>query len=845
MRVQDAFEFCLTSDVHRRSRSGSDGLVWGSGYHLRKRSAKGKERSSTSDDTLEGRTKRGGFEGIEKVLAAIGFGGAGVPSSPSGARRGALTRDLFDTPEPEVDEDLMLGMVSVDAAGPSSSTNKAEMLLPLKTPKMAKRNSKDKDDISLVPLPLVPSAQSLQNTAAPVPGAPLLSLPYPFTQNGVGRVSSRDLVPFPAVGGVAVAAAGSVGRQSRGSRSTGSRGSRSGTTGSGSGTGTGEEEEEEEEDDDDEDEDEEDEDDEEEEEEDEDPSSNIGSESMSSLGQPISPSRGHPFFPGTNASPRARPHAHGHTRNPSGVSSGLSMSRSSGTGPRTQGRRSISSGATGATGTGSFSGGAYSNRYSYSASSGGAVMSQESGRVGSVGSRSTGNRSTTSEEDEGRERSLSVEGERGAAAAGIPMPPRHPNLQGTSHVLGQGQVQGQTRTRKVAISTPSSSSSSRSGSVPRSAGRLSVPVSVPGVVHRASPVVFPFPSATAGGIGTDVEGRYEDRRGGFEGYEWAAGEGAGEEGEDEDERGEREDRLGLLVPSPRVSMVSVVGGTGNGGSGGNGTQGGGGRSRTHSFHSIISSSSSSRSRSRTHSSHSISNLGSPSVRERASSVGHSVRSIVVAAAAGLGGSRSRVNSSMARLEEEREDSAAAVGEFGEKREKGGPAEQEGYASTASHSRSGSESVSGENYTFGRPVAFMRAGKEREERVDEEVEGEGDVVLMERAGSRVPDATGDDDEINEEDAGEEQGGHHEREGIDIPGRARAFQTHLHPQHLGVDQPTTVSDDGSHADISTAPASFVTAPPSMSHEGVVAGSAEEDMMGVGVGGQLGPPGSWRIV
>jgi len=51
---------------------------------------------------------------------------------------------------------------------------------------MAKRNSKDAD--ILIPTTQVLLSPAPQNIP---PGTPLLSLPYPFIQNGVGRVSSR------------------------------------------------------------------------------------------------------------------------------------------------------------------------------------------------------------------------------------------------------------------------------------------------------------------------------------------------------------------------------------------------------------------------------------------------------------------------------------------------------------------------------------------------------------------------------------------------------------------------------------------------------------------------------
>ena len=45
-------------------------------------------------DKLSVRPSEGGFEGIEKVLAAVGLGGA---AQPTPARRGMLSRDLFES----------------------------------------------------------------------------------------------------------------------------------------------------------------------------------------------------------------------------------------------------------------------------------------------------------------------------------------------------------------------------------------------------------------------------------------------------------------------------------------------------------------------------------------------------------------------------------------------------------------------------------------------------------------------------------------------------------------------------------------------------------------------------
>ena len=209
------------------------------------------------------------------------------------------------------------------------------------------------------------------------------------------------------------------------------------------------------------------------------------------------------------------------------------------------------------------------------------------------------------------------------------------------------------------------------------------------------------------------------------------------------------DRVGLLgvpaSPSPRASLLGASRVSLTTSSSGDGT-----RSRTHSATRSRHSSTNARSRSRTHS--------AASARDRANSLGASMRSLVHSAAAslsqlelvmrgatgpaaGLGGlglgsrPRSRVNSSMARLEEDVEMPAVATEMTTRNRDVSGTstssgsasqggsvevasnrlverarreeAEAEGYSSGGTHSRSGSENLSAENYTFGRPIAFMQ------------------------------------------------------------------------------------------------------------------------------------------
>ncbi|KAJ7187122.1 hypothetical protein C8R46DRAFT_1058957 [Mycena filopes] len=131
LRVQEAYEFCLT--VRPSSR-------W---------SQRKKNVTDTSELLGSGPITPEPFEGMEQVLAAVGF-----PSVPPPARRGVLTGDLFQTPTTETGPEMFADII----------------------PKVARRSSKDR--------------------ASTGPSSPLMALPYPFTLPGA-QVSSKDRVPFP------------------------------------------------------------------------------------------------------------------------------------------------------------------------------------------------------------------------------------------------------------------------------------------------------------------------------------------------------------------------------------------------------------------------------------------------------------------------------------------------------------------------------------------------------------------------------------------------------------------------------------------------------------------------
>ncbi|KAH8105218.1 hypothetical protein BXZ70DRAFT_1042888 [Cristinia sonorae] len=123
-RVYDAWDFCLTNKLPPLGRST--------------------EKKSGSGE------RAGGFEGIEKVIAAVGLGGGPTP-----ARRGMLSDELFATPEPQEPE--------VDT------------------------RAKNFGDI-IPPPPVVQPSREKKSTVAG---------PYPFATYPAQVSSSEEVVPFP------------------------------------------------------------------------------------------------------------------------------------------------------------------------------------------------------------------------------------------------------------------------------------------------------------------------------------------------------------------------------------------------------------------------------------------------------------------------------------------------------------------------------------------------------------------------------------------------------------------------------------------------------------------------
>ncbi|KAF8907061.1 hypothetical protein CPB84DRAFT_1744844 [Gymnopilus junonius] len=644
MRVQDAFEFCLNN--RRGSTVTGQGLRWSTasggelppsaaayrdrrfrnrrGHHKRQSTAKGKETApEKSEVTPQQAQPEESFEGIERVLAAVGFPG---PASPS--RRGVLSKDLFDAPAIAIEADKDRPKIAPLEFGQPVASTSTNLFGGLEAPKTAKRNSKDR-------------ISGLQD-------GPLLNLPYPFSRPGAGQVSSKDSVPFPPP----VA----EGKKTRSKKSTSKSGSGSGSTEEESGNGSGgteeEEEEEEEEDDDDDDDD-----DEEDFGDSEIQSSERASGSMSSLGQPISPSR----YPFGMRRPVGTP-GQGHGRSMSGVSSGLSS---------------------GGAGTGS-----QSHGHSHSMSSQGGALS--------VVTHSTGNAETTDSEF-----GLIGSNHNGNGnGSGIPMPPRHPHI-------SQGQGRGRSST---VVSTSSGSSSA--------AAALAAPVAFPSLQQRgrveSGRGIVVDPSLLYGIDLADDEVVAEDADADAV-ADLEEQQAPGEMEEDAETRGEHEDRVGLLgLPtSARNSRVSLTG-----------SSSGSGRHDPERVLTLLPLCD-----------------GSSSWTRWLGGNGGGTRSRP----------RSRVNSSMARLEEEVVFSPSHATELSERGRRGASgassgsgrsgnsggsrarreAEAAGYASSVSagtHSRSGSEA---ENYTFGRPIAFMRPQPEQHQ---DTVQEEGEIGLGPQPGS---------------------------------------------------------------------------------------------------------------
>ncbi|PPQ63654.1 hypothetical protein CVT24_004428, partial [Panaeolus cyanescens] len=492
------------------------------------------------------------------------------------------------------------------------------------------------------------------------------------------------------------------------------------------------------------------------------PSSGRASGSMSSLGQPIAGSGArYPFSV-------RRPVGVGHGRSMSGVSSGLSHS--------------------------------YSHSHSQSQSHSHSQSISSRGTRMSMLTQSTGNvESTDSEEarsaSSGRERaSLSLGSSQsgfappragaggalvsppprthmgalsGLAAGALPLPPRHPATASAS-----AAPRGRSRSMASAPSPTSPATSARSSasgshSTSSAAAAAALASVHPHMTMHVAPIAFPSVVHVSrserrrradSGRGVVVDPAYVygetmsdadiDGGVGVE-YEVEADEAEVDRGEEEGEHHdhqEHDDQIGLLGDGSDRS-----------------------RSQSHS-HSSRSRKSSARSRTQSYSSH-----GSGSPRQRASSLaslGSSMRAFVQGSmsqldlvmrgatgpAAGLGslgvsgggshgaGSRSRprsrVNSSMGRVEEEvgapplplspmgvglgvgvgvrnRDASGGSSSEEGNVHVTVNPvvrrAMEEGYASSGgTHSRSGSESVGGasaENWTFGRPIGLSNKPEE--------------------------------------------------------------------------------------------------------------------------------------
>src|SRR6266478_2038102 len=131
LRVYEAYEFCLTLRAPRSEKSAE-------------------------------RPSEGGFEGIEKVFAAVGLGGA-ADTQP--ARRGKLSRDLFESPN---------GATSRKSSAANGNGHGQEGLTPPPDAVVHEKSVAEGDK-----------------------NAPLKDLPYPFPGFGPRDSSEQEQIPFP------------------------------------------------------------------------------------------------------------------------------------------------------------------------------------------------------------------------------------------------------------------------------------------------------------------------------------------------------------------------------------------------------------------------------------------------------------------------------------------------------------------------------------------------------------------------------------------------------------------------------------------------------------------------
>jgi hypothetical protein len=131
LRVYEAYEFCLTLRAPRGEKSAE-------------------------------RPSEGGFEGIEKVFAAVGLGGA---AQPPPARRGMLSQDLFESPS---------GAQSRRSSAANGHGNGQEGITPPPDALLHEKSMAEGDK-----------------------NAPLKNLPYPFPGFGPRDSNEQEQIPFP------------------------------------------------------------------------------------------------------------------------------------------------------------------------------------------------------------------------------------------------------------------------------------------------------------------------------------------------------------------------------------------------------------------------------------------------------------------------------------------------------------------------------------------------------------------------------------------------------------------------------------------------------------------------
>ncbi|EKM51050.1 uncharacterized protein PHACADRAFT_32092 [Phanerochaete carnosa HHB-10118-sp] len=189
LRVVDAYEFCLTDRLPR-----VPGAIAGGGEKTKE--GGGEAHGGGGAAQQQQQQHQGGFEGIDRVFAAVGLGGQGAP--PAAARRGVLTEELFATPEPSPGSDSRHHRGrQPGSSGNSNSNSNSESERNSSSANGRSDNGRSRSSGNGNGRGRGKSGSSGSDAPPPPPPPPPPPLSaYPFT-GAAAQISSEDVVPFP------------------------------------------------------------------------------------------------------------------------------------------------------------------------------------------------------------------------------------------------------------------------------------------------------------------------------------------------------------------------------------------------------------------------------------------------------------------------------------------------------------------------------------------------------------------------------------------------------------------------------------------------------------------------